>query len=83
MAIINILIHPFLNRKSDSVVLTKGSGVCIAHDLAGTLSCPICPYDIWSIRYLMHGSSHCGAAETNPTSIHEDSGVIPQPHLMR
>ena len=23
------------------------------------------------------GSSHCGAAETNPTSIHEDEGSIP------
>ena len=23
------------------------------------------------------GSSHCGAAETNPTSIHEDVGSIP------
>ena len=23
------------------------------------------------------GSSHCGAVETNPTSIHEDSGSIP------
>ena len=22
-------------------------------------------------------SSHCGAAETNPTSIHEDAGSIP------
>ena len=25
-------------------------------------------------------SSHCGAAETNPTSIHEDEGLIPWPH---
>ena len=24
-----------------------------------------------------HRSSHCGAAETNPTSIHEDAGSIP------
>ena len=23
------------------------------------------------------GSSHCGAVETNPTSIHEDAGSIP------
>ena len=23
------------------------------------------------------GSSHCGAAKTNPTSIHEDAGSIP------
>ena len=23
------------------------------------------------------GSSHCGTAETNPTSIHEDAGSIP------
>ena len=23
------------------------------------------------------GSSHCGAVETNPTSIHEDAGLIP------
>ena len=23
------------------------------------------------------GSSHCGAAETNPTSIYEDAGLIP------
>ena len=25
------------------------------------------------------GSSHCGTAETNPTSIHEDAGSIPGP----
>ena len=23
------------------------------------------------------GSSHCGTAKTNPTSIHEDEGLIP------
>ena len=23
------------------------------------------------------GSNHCGAAETNPTSIHEDVGLVP------
>ena len=23
------------------------------------------------------GSSHCGAAKTNPKSIHEDAGLIP------
>ena len=23
------------------------------------------------------GSSHCGVVETNPTSIHEDAGLIP------
>ena len=23
------------------------------------------------------GNYHCGAAETNPTSIHEDAGLIP------
>ena len=26
---------------------------------------------------LHEGSSHCGAAETNPTGIHEDVGLIP------
>ena len=25
----------------------------------------------------LFGSSHCGSAETNPTSIHEDAGLIP------
>ena len=25
------------------------------------------------------GSSHCGAVEMNPTSIHEDAGSIPDP----
>ena len=25
----------------------------------------------------MGRSSHCGTAETNPTSIHEDAGLIP------
>ena len=28
-------------------------------------------------RKLKRSSSRCGAAETNPTSIHEDSGLIP------
>ena len=27
-------------------------------------------------RYMV-GSSHCGTAETNPTSIHEEAGSIP------
>ena len=26
----------------------------------------------------LRGSSQCGAAETNPTSIHEDAGSIPR-----
>ena len=29
------------------------------------------------MKKIHFGSSHCGAAETNPTSIHEASGVIP------
>ena len=28
-------------------------------------------------KKLLRGSSHCGAVETNPTSIHEDAGSIP------
>ena len=27
----------------------------------------------------MHGSSHCGSAVTNLTSIHGDAGLIPDP----
>ena len=30
-----------------------------------------------SIKMIKSGSSHCGAAETNPTNIHEDAGLIP------
>ena len=29
------------------------------------------------LRTKFRGSSHCGAAEMNPTSIHEDVGSIP------
>ena len=29
------------------------------------------------IKMYLKGSSHCGTAETNPTSIHEDVGSIP------
>ena len=29
------------------------------------------------IKTLNRRSSHCGAAEMNPTSIHEDAGSIP------
>ena len=48
-----------------------------------------CPYSSWWIEHhlipLSHfrlrivypGSSHCGAAEMNPTSIHEDVGLTP------
>ena len=30
-----------------------------------------------TMKKLNQGSSHCGAAETNLTSIHEDTGLIP------
>ena len=30
-------------------------------------------------QILREGSSRCGAAEVNPTSIHEDAGLIPWP----
>ena len=30
-----------------------------------------------SRKFMKNGSSHCGAEETNPTSIHEDAGLIP------
>ena len=29
------------------------------------------------IKNLSIGNSHCGAAETNPTSVHENAGSIP------
>ena len=33
---------------------------------------------LWFIfKILLTGSSHCGAGEMNPTSIHEDPGLIP------
>ena len=31
------------------------------------------------IKNTKSGSSHCGSAETNLTSIHEDAGLIPGP----
>ena len=30
-----------------------------------------------SLKEIYIGNSHCGAAETNPTFIHEDVGLIP------
>ena len=30
-----------------------------------------------TISQRVPGNSHCGAAETNPASIHEDVGLIP------
>ena len=33
-----------------------------------------------NISKLGKGSSRCGSAETNPTSIHEDTGSIPRLH---
>ena len=37
------------------------------------------PYTIcmWNLKYGTNGSSHCGAGETNLTSIHEDAALIP------
>ena len=32
---------------------------------------------ILASKILISGSSRCGASETNPTSIHEDEGSIP------
>ena len=34
------------------------------------------PFGMWTIVKGL-GSSHCGAAEMNLTSIHEDAGLIP------
>ena len=31
----------------------------------------------WRLKRESHRGSHCGSAGTNPTSIHEDSGLIP------
>ena len=31
------------------------------------------------LKQEMYRSSHCGSTETNPTSIHEDVGLIPGP----
>ena len=30
-----------------------------------------------NLKWSWEGSSHCGSAVTNPTSIHEDAGLIP------
>ena len=34
-------------------------------------------YPFATLKLEIVGRSHCGAAETNPTSIHEDAGYIP------
>ena len=34
-------------------------------------------YDQKFQKYTCYGSSHCGAEEMNPTSIHEDADSIP------
>ena len=44
--------------------------------------CPLRAYFYWETRIIEQQqktlrSSHCGEAETNPTSIHEDMGSIP------
>ena len=35
------------------------------------------PYGQKKLKLKNLGSPHCGTAETNPTSIHEDVGLIP------
>ena len=34
-------------------------------------------FGVLSLRFFINRSPHCGSAETNLTSIHEDSGPIP------
>ena len=36
-------------------------------------------YQQWRVNVLYVGSSHCGSAKMNLTSIHEDEGSIPGP----
>ena len=34
-------------------------------------------HHFWTLKNYVGGSSHCGAAEMNPTSIYKDAGSIP------
>ena len=61
-----------LDIDPETITWQRGTrAVCIAH-LFGYTACPM-P----SLRAGKNGSSSCGGAETNLTSIHEDVGWIP------
>ena len=50
------------------------------HYLSRSLPPEICEYfhkDVHALKMFIAGSSHCGSAEMNPSSIHEASGSIP------
>ena len=50
-------------------VLSSGDGCAALWIYQNPMNCTLKRSEFWN--------SHCGAAETNPTSIHEDAGSIP------
>ena len=52
---------------------------CTLFTIAKTWMQPKCPMTEEWMKKMFYSSSYCGSVVTNPTNIHEDAGLIPDP----